>query len=197
MMVLYKGKKKWWCYIRSRWGVVHNFIYSNLYLSVCLSMAYVPPHRRHNGAPARPSPSPEPLPPPQWKKKDGGRRRRKKIIYADHAFSTWFPVGMHMHDEYDEHHHHEHEHEHHPSLLPPLHLHVRPISLESVERKIGEKPLILVNTSLQLCNNVEQTFYLTYGDFPFNFRIKPDSNQHLLPWQESPLPIKLLILKNK
>jgi hypothetical protein len=52
-----------------------------------------------------------------------------KIVYADHAISKWFAVGL---DD--------------DGRFPPY-IHLEPISLlEYVERKIGEKPLVLVNS---------------------------------------------------
>ncbi|KAJ6858320.1 hypothetical protein NC652_040787 [Populus alba x Populus x berolinensis] len=96
-------------------------------------MAYIPPHKRHSkdvrGAP----PIPE-TPHPQFQRKMNLRastsRKDKsgKIVYAEHAISKWFAVGL----DDDE-------------LFPPY-IHLEPISLEYVERKIGEKPLVLVNS---------------------------------------------------
>nr|TKR60133.1 hypothetical protein D5086_0000324440 [Populus alba] len=96
-------------------------------------MAYIPPHKRHSkdvrGAP----PIPE-TPHPQFQRKMNLRastsRKDKsgKIVYAEHAISKWFAVGL----DDDE-------------LFPPY-IHLEPISLEYVESKIGEKPLVLVNS---------------------------------------------------
>ncbi|KAJ6951678.1 hypothetical protein NC653_040969 [Populus alba x Populus x berolinensis] len=96
-------------------------------------MAYIPPHKRHSkdvrGAP----PIPE-TPHPQFQRKMNLRastsRKDKsgRIVYAEHAISKWFAVGL----DDDE-------------LFPPY-IHLEPISLEYVERKIGEKPLVLVNS---------------------------------------------------
>ncbi|KAJ6854807.1 hypothetical protein NC651_039690 [Populus alba x Populus x berolinensis] len=89
-------------------------------------MAYIPPHKRHSkdvrGAP----PIPE-TPLPQFQRKMNLRastsRKDKsgKIVYAEHAISKWFAVGL----DDDE-------------LFPPY-IHLEPISLEYVERKKDSK----------------------------------------------------------
>ncbi|KAG6738408.1 hypothetical protein POTOM_058024 [Populus tomentosa] len=96
-------------------------------------MAYIPPHKRHSKDVTRAPPIPE-TPHPQFQRKMNLRastsRKDKsgKIVYAEHAISKWFAVGL----DDDE-------------LFPPY-IHLEPISLECVERKIGEKPLVLVNS---------------------------------------------------
>ncbi|XP_028790312.1 uncharacterized protein LOC114746577 [Neltuma alba] len=97
-------------------------------------MAYVPPHKRHSKDKDAPLPSPELLPShskknPNLTSRNSYAERSGKIIYAEQAISKWFAVGL---DD--------------TSQLPPF-VHLCSISLESIERKIGEKPLILVESS--------------------------------------------------
>ncbi|XP_015578691.2 uncharacterized protein LOC8277126 isoform X1 [Ricinus communis] len=92
-------------------------------------MAYIPPHKRHSLDKGRQSPTEESLV-PLFKKKLSlsNRNRSRKIVYADHAISRWFAVGLTDSDQF------------------PSHIHLKPVSLESFERQSGEKPLILVNS---------------------------------------------------
>ncbi|KAL9381942.1 hypothetical protein Peur_024977 [Populus x canadensis] len=96
-------------------------------------MAYIPPHKRHSKDVRRASPIPETLQ-PQFQRNMNLRastsRKDKsgKIVYADHAISKWFAVGLDDDGQF------------------PPYIHLEPISLEYVERKIGEKPLVLVNS---------------------------------------------------
>ncbi|KAJ4846118.1 hypothetical protein Tsubulata_000806 [Turnera subulata] len=98
-------------------------------------MAYIPPHKRHSKDKGKPSPTPELLV-PQFKRNlnfrspKPGVDRSGKIIYADNAISRWFAVGLDDNDQ-----------------IPP-HVNLEPVSVEEVERKSGEKPLILVNKQL-------------------------------------------------
>ncbi|WCJ43698.1 hypothetical protein M5689_024422 [Euphorbia peplus] len=98
-------------------------------------MAYVPPHKRHSLDKERQLPSAELLA-PLFKKKlilrpeDSKKNMSGKIIYANSAISRWFAVGLS-----DEH-------------QLPSHIHLKPVSLESIERRSGEKPLVLVNSRL-------------------------------------------------
>ncbi|KAJ4721187.1 DNA ligase [Melia azedarach] len=97
-------------------------------------MAYIPPHMRHSKDPQVPSPTPERLV-HQFNRnlRLGSHKhnadRSGKIVYADNAISRWFAV------ELDEDGHF------------PLSLHLEPISVESVEQRRGEKPLVLVNNN--------------------------------------------------
>ncbi|KAG6737481.1 hypothetical protein POTOM_059005 [Populus tomentosa] len=96
-------------------------------------MAYIPPHKRHSkdvrGAP----PIPE-TPQPQFQRNMNLRastsRKKKsgKIVDADTTIYKWFAVGL---DE--------------DGQFPPY-IHLEPISFEYIERKTGEKPLVLVNS---------------------------------------------------
>ncbi|KAJ6697302.1 hypothetical protein OIU85_003651 [Salix viminalis] len=96
-------------------------------------MAYVPPHKRHSKDVRRASPIPETLQ-PQFQRNmnlrasTSHKNKCGKIVYADHAIYKWFALGL----DDDGH-------------FPP-NIHLEPISNEYLERKTGEKPLILVNS---------------------------------------------------
>ncbi|KAL2555394.1 hypothetical protein Fot_00133 [Forsythia ovata] len=102
-------------------------------------MAYVPPHKRHSkGGAGGPSSSPSPTPPPETVNPNLKRKRNfnskdiadrgvgKSIVYAENARSKWFAVGLT------------------DDTLLPIMTRLEPVSLESYERKSGEKPLTLV-----------------------------------------------------
>ena len=96
-------------------------------------MAYIPPHKRYSKDVRRASPIPETLH-PQFKRNMNLRAstshldKSGKIVYADRCISKWFAVGLDDDDNF------------------PPHIHLEPISLEYVDRKSGEKPLVLVNS---------------------------------------------------
>ncbi|KAB5512103.1 hypothetical protein DKX38_029131 [Salix brachista] len=96
-------------------------------------MAYVPPHKRHSKDVRRASPIPETLQ-HQFQRNmnlrasTSHKNKCGKIVYADHAIYKWFALGL----DDDGH-------------FPP-NIHLEPISNEYLERKTGEKPLILVNS---------------------------------------------------
>ncbi|KAB5512107.1 hypothetical protein DKX38_029135 [Salix brachista] len=96
-------------------------------------MAYIPPHMRRSEDVRRASPFPETLQ-AQFQRimnlraSTSHQNKSGNIVYADHAISKWFAVGL----DDDGH-------------FPP-NIHLEPISLEHVERKSGEKPLVLVNS---------------------------------------------------
>lgn len=98
-------------------------------------MAYVPPHKRHSEDKEKPSPSAELLA-PQFHKNLKLRsasssskvRKGRNIVYADQAISKWFAIGLRDADQ-----------------LPPSVL-LEPVSLDSIERQNGEKPLALFNS---------------------------------------------------
>ena len=125
-------------------------------------MAYIPPHKRHSkdvrGAP----PIPE-TPHPQFQRKMNLRastsRKDKsgKIVYADHAISKWFAVGLDDDDQF------------------PPYIHLEPISLEYVERKIGEKPLVLVNSIVTegSCTILIEIFIICASVSCFSLLLKP------------------------
>ncbi|KAF3452409.1 hypothetical protein FNV43_RR02842 [Rhamnella rubrinervis] len=99
-------------------------------------MAYIPPHKRHSEGTERPSPCPEQLA-PQFNKNLKLRSSSSKvlkggkIIYADQAISRWCAIGLGDGDQFP------------PSVL------LEPVSLDSIERKNGEKPLALFNTDIE------------------------------------------------
>ncbi|CAK7341307.1 unnamed protein product [Dovyalis caffra] len=81
----------------------------------------------------RSSPNPESLA-PQFRRNmklrasNFNKDRSGKIVYADHAISKWFAVGLDDNDQF------------------PPYVHLEPISFEVVVRKNVEKPLVLVNS---------------------------------------------------
>ncbi|KAJ6296659.1 hypothetical protein OIU78_022393 [Salix suchowensis] len=96
-------------------------------------MAYVPPHKRQSKDVIRASPIPETLQPqfqrnmnlraPTFHKNKSG-----KIVYEDHNIYKWFAVGLDVDGQF------------------PPYIHLERISFEYIERKYGEKPLVLVNS---------------------------------------------------
>lgn len=98
-------------------------------------MAYIPPHKRHSLDKGRPSPCAE-FQAPQFKRnlnfrsKDSKKDKGGKIVYADSAISRWFAVGLSDNDQL------------------PSHIHLKPVSVESIEQRSGVKPLVLVNSHL-------------------------------------------------
>ncbi|KAJ6296667.1 hypothetical protein OIU78_022397 [Salix suchowensis] len=96
-------------------------------------MAYIPPHMRRSEDVRRASPIPETLQ-PQFQRNMNLRastshqNKSGKIVYARHAISKWFAVGLDDDGQF------------------PPNIHLEPISLEHVERERGEEPLILVNS---------------------------------------------------
>ncbi|PKA59643.1 hypothetical protein AXF42_Ash020244 [Apostasia shenzhenica] len=102
-------------------------------------MAYIPPHKRHQSKDEnRPAPTPSPVPAsliPHFKQSltVGPSRRRKdrrggsKILYAAGCISRWWPVGSASGDD-----------------PIPASFRLESFDCEIVERRYGEKPLILV-----------------------------------------------------
>ena len=98
-------------------------------------MAYIPPHKRHSKDPERPTPTPESLVPlfnrnVQLRASKSNADRSGKIVYSNYAISRWFAVGL---DDGNE---------------DASAAHLKPVSVESVGRKTGEKPVILVKSNL-------------------------------------------------
>ncbi|KAF7817767.1 uncharacterized protein G2W53_023222 [Senna tora] len=87
-------------------------------------MAYIPPHKRHS------KDKDAQLPSHHLNKNPSFKSLTSKIIYAKQSVSRWFAVGL----------------DHNGHLPPFVHLH--PISLESIQRKTGGKPLVLLHTHL-------------------------------------------------
>ncbi|KAL2539715.1 hypothetical protein Adt_00693 [Abeliophyllum distichum] len=113
-------------------------------------MAYVPPHKRHSrGGAGGPSSSPSPTTPLETVNSNFKRKRNfnskaiadkgvgKSIVYAENARSKWFAVGLA------------------DDTLLPIMTRLEPVSLESYERKSGEKPLTLVLCDHHLKENCE------------------------------------------
>ncbi|KAB5512106.1 hypothetical protein DKX38_029134 [Salix brachista] len=96
-------------------------------------MAYIPPHMRRSEDVRKASPFPETLQ-PQFQRilnlraSTSHQNRCGNTVYARHAISKWFAVGLDDDGQF------------------PPNIHLEPTSLEHVERDRGEKPLILVNS---------------------------------------------------
>ena len=98
-------------------------------------MAYIPPHKRHSKDSERPTPTPESLVPlfkrnVQLKAPKSNADRSGKIIYSNYALSRWFTVGL---DD---------------GNGDASAVHLKPVSFEPIERKTGEKPVILMKSNL-------------------------------------------------
>ncbi|KAK3010702.1 hypothetical protein RJ639_012184 [Escallonia herrerae] len=123
-------------------------------------MAYIPPHKRHSKDSESSSPTPESLI-PQFKRNLNPRsfnvekRKNKysfqggKIIYGNDAIDRWFTVGLADEIEF--------------SSVTCL----KPVSLESIQRKQGEKPLALVLNDRVKEENKEVTEI--FLNSPWNF----------------------------
>ncbi|XWS64799.1 hypothetical protein CRYUN_Cryun05aG0034900 [Craigia yunnanensis] len=103
-------------------------------------MAYIPPHKRHSKYSERPTPTPESLVPlfkrnVQLRASKSNADRSGKIVYSNYAISRWFAVGL---DD---------------GNGDASAAHLKPVSVESVGRKTGEKPVILVKSNLDKENN--------------------------------------------
>ncbi|KAB5512132.1 hypothetical protein DKX38_029160 [Salix brachista] len=96
-------------------------------------MAYVPPHKRQSEDVRRAPPIPETLQ-PQFQRimnlraSTSHKNKSGNIVYADHAIYKWFALGLDVDGQF------------------PPYIHLEPISYEDLERKYGEKPLVLVNS---------------------------------------------------
>ncbi|KAK2999269.1 hypothetical protein RJ639_022975, partial [Escallonia herrerae] len=143
-------------FIPAHRGVVEEFVFYELQLS----MAYIPPHKRHSKDSESSSPTPESLI-PQFKRNLNPRScnaekgkniyslQGGKIIYGNDAIHRWFTVGLA--DEIE--------------LSSATCL--KPVSLESIERKRGEKPLALVLNDRVKEENKEVTEI--FLNSPWNF----------------------------
>ncbi|MBA0618746.1 hypothetical protein Godav_028044 [Gossypium davidsonii] len=103
-------------------------------------MAYIPPHKRHSKDAESPTPTPESLIPKfernvQLRASNTKADRSGRIIYSNYAISRWFAVGL---DD---------------GNGDTSSVHLKPVSVESIERKTGEKPAILVKSNLNKENN--------------------------------------------
>ncbi|MBA0561293.1 hypothetical protein Golob_018137 [Gossypium lobatum] len=103
-------------------------------------MAYIPPHKRHSKDAESPTPTPESLIPKfkrnvQLRASNTKADRSGRIIYSNYAISRWFAVGL---DD---------------GNGDTSSVQLKPVSVESIERKTGEKPAILVKSNLNKENN--------------------------------------------
>ncbi|KAF2306849.1 hypothetical protein GH714_021995 [Hevea brasiliensis] len=90
-------------------------------------MAYIPPHKRHSQDKGRPSPTPEKFI-PLFKSNYLSVRSQDSKIVKRGKIVRWFPVGLSENDQF------------------PSYIHLEPVSVESFERRYGDKPLTLVNS---------------------------------------------------
>ncbi|XP_022718991.1 uncharacterized protein LOC111277094 isoform X2 [Durio zibethinus] len=103
-------------------------------------MAYIPPHKRHSKDSEMPTPTPEFLV-PQFKRNvqlrapKSNADRSGKIIYSNYAINRWFALGL---DD---------------GNGDTSDAHLKPVSVEFIERKTGEKPVILVKSNFDKENN--------------------------------------------
>ncbi|KAJ9131948.1 hypothetical protein P3X46_034848 [Hevea brasiliensis] len=124
-------------------------------------MAYIPPHKRHSKDKGRPSPTPE-LFVPLFKRNVGLRSQDSKIdmsgkiVYADRAISRWFVVGLSQNDQF------------------PSYIRLEPVSLESFERRLGEKPLTFVNSLVTGENNELKENYVRSPWVTIAENVQPD-----------------------
>ncbi|KAM7269283.1 hypothetical protein ACFE04_024780 [Oxalis oulophora] len=108
-------------------------------------MAYIPPHKRQPDSSGRPTPVPDSLA-LQFKKlfKSTSSRpnhRANEMVYASMVHANWSVIGKRDdHDDHDD--------------AFPSYVHLLPVSLEVVERRIGEKPLVLVKKNNEVQGNV-------------------------------------------
>ncbi|KHG25772.1 dna-directed rna polymerase subunit alpha [Gossypium arboreum] len=107
-------------------------------------MAYIPPHKRHSKDAESPTPKPTPTPESfiskfkrnvQLRASNTKADRSGRIVYSNYAISRWFAVGL---DD---------------GNGDTSSVHLKPVSVESIERKTGEKPAILVKSNLNKENN--------------------------------------------
>ncbi|KAG8478974.1 hypothetical protein CXB51_028846 [Gossypium anomalum] len=105
-------------------------------------MAYIPPHKRHSkdAESPTPTPTPESLIPKfkrnvQLRASNTKADRSGRIVYSNYAISRWLAVGL---DD---------------GNGDTSSVHLKPVSVESIERKTGEKPAILGKSNLNKENN--------------------------------------------
>lgn len=108
---------------------------SSLVFEFKIIMAYIPPHKRHSKDSERPRPTPEFLVPlfrrnVQLRAPKSNAERSGKIVYSNYAISRWLTVGL--------------DDGHGDASAADL----KPVSVESIGRKTGEKPVILVKSNL-------------------------------------------------
>ncbi|KAM5561805.1 hypothetical protein ABKV19_022413 [Rosa sericea] len=104
-------------------------------------MAYIPPHKRNSNGAERPLPTPDKLA-PLFKSNVNVRSKsndkwNSMLIYADRAISKWWAVGLDDDTQF------------------PSSVNLELISLETIEHKIGEKRLALMNSGLATGSEVK------------------------------------------
>lgn len=98
-------------------------------------MAYIPPHKRNSNGAERPLPTPDKLA-PLFKRNVNVRSSKSndnwtgKVVWADQAISKWWALGLDDDTQF------------------PSSVNLELISLETIEHKIGEKRLALMNSGL-------------------------------------------------
>lgn len=100
-----------------------------------LVMAYIPPHKRNSNEAERPVLTPDKLAPlfmrnVNVRSSKSNNKWGSKLIYADRAISKWWAVGLNDDTRF------------------PSSVNLKPISSETIEHRIGEKPLALRNSDL-------------------------------------------------
>ncbi|XP_062003148.1 uncharacterized protein LOC133720716 isoform X2 [Rosa rugosa] len=105
-------------------------------------MAYIPPHKRNSIGAERPVPTPDKLA-PLFKRNVNVRSSKSndnwtgKVIWADQAISKWWALGLDDDTQF------------------PSSVNLELISLETIEHKIGEKHLALMNSGLATGSEVK------------------------------------------
>ncbi|XP_024188992.1 uncharacterized protein LOC112193161 isoform X1 [Rosa chinensis] len=105
-------------------------------------MAYIPPHKRNSNGAERPWPTPDKLA-PLFKRNVNVRSSKSndnwtgKVVWADQAISKWCALGLDDDTQF------------------PSSVNLELISLETIEHKIGEKRLALMNSGLATGSEVK------------------------------------------
>ncbi|XP_024029826.1 uncharacterized protein LOC21389892 [Morus notabilis] len=119
-------------------------------------MAYIPPHKRHSKDKETSSLSPVLLSPLLNKNLhfkssrtnfNAQRQRSGKNVYAEKSIYRWFSVGLDDPNQF------------------PASVHFQPVSFESVECKVGEKPLALINSDIESSRGNLERFSRNPWDF--------------------------------
>ncbi|KAB5512133.1 hypothetical protein DKX38_029161 [Salix brachista] len=120
-------------FLTLRYDLICSFWAVRLHTFPVNLMAYIPPHMRRSKDVRRASPIPETLQ-PQFRRNinlrasTSHKNKCGNIVYGDPAISKWFAVGLDDDGQF------------------PPNIHLKPLPLKHVERKNGEKPLVLVNS---------------------------------------------------
>ncbi|XP_050365322.1 uncharacterized protein LOC126783819 isoform X2 [Argentina anserina] len=105
-------------------------------------MAYIPPHKRNSNEADRPLPTPDQLAPffkinVNVRSSKSNDKWTPKIIYADRAIRRWWVVGLNNDTQF------------------PSSVNLEPISLKTVEQRVGESSLTLIVSGLDNGTEVE------------------------------------------